>query len=325
MKQQIRRTVLLLTLLSTCAATLLAVDLTIGYENKEIYVPGSEILIKFTLENDTAQTYRFKLAQNRMFNVDFTVTTLANQPLPPARQFITERTSNQQVFYRDITLEPGEQFSFVEDVSEYVQIEESGVYRIQATFYPGLIQPVGASPREDQQSMMRADNALSLTVRPPLDGPGLVRARIDERTQTILQREDLPPDEVVEYVIEALQDQAWNRFFLYTDVEELLLSDPARARSYRRLSEPARRDRLAEFRAQLEASLAEPELSAVPSEFEMVRTSYDHISGTVIMDLRFRSPTFVEIKRYTYSLRREDGVWYIDDYAVTNLGSESTR
>jgi hypothetical protein len=296
------------------------VDLTIGYENKDIYMPGSEILIKFTLENNTGRTYRFKLAQNRMFNVDFTVTTLENQPLPPARDFITERTSNQTIFYRDVVLEPGEQFSFVENVDNYVQLDESGVYRIEATFYPGLVRPTPGQPTE-----LRAGNALSLTVRPPLDGDELVMARIDQRTQTILQREDLPPDEVVAYVLEALQDRAWNRFFLYTDLEGLLLSEPSRARSYRRLGEAQRMEELETFRSRLQQLQTEPELAAIPTTFEMVRTTYTDEEATVIMDLRFANPTFVEIKRYTYSLRRDDAVWYISDYAVTNLGSESTR
>jgi len=288
-------------------------SLTIAYEDKAIYVPGSEVLVKFTIRNDTGRTYRFKLAENRMFSVDLEVFTLANQALPPAREFTTQRTSNQQLYYRDVALEPGEEFSFVEDLSRYVALERTGVFVVRATFYPELV---------TEGPELRAGNTLSLTVQPDLRESEIVQARIDQATGAILERRALPPDEVVEYTIRALQDSAWNRYFLYIDVEGLLVSRADRARAYRRLSEPEQQERLELFVDQLQNQISDPQLSAIPSDYEMVRTTYDPAEATVIMDLQFSNPTFVETKRYTYFLRRRDSVWYIYDYAVTNLGTE---
>ena len=289
------------------------VSVTINYENKQVYEVGSDILVKFTVRNLSATTYRFKLAQNRMFNVDLSVRNLTNQPLPPARQFTMERTSNQQIFYRDVALESEEEFSFVENLAHYVHLSDSGVYVVNAVFHPEL---VGSSER------VPAANALSLTVRPPLSDTELVRARIDDRTLELLQREAIPPDEVVAWTVSAVQDRAWNRFFLYIDLEGLLLSNPARARSYRRLGDAEQRSAVAEYRGDLERAIVDPDLSAIPSEFTIVRTTYDPLEATVIVDQRFRNATFTERKRYTYFLRRQDRVWYIYDYAVTNLGAE---
>lgn len=289
------------------------VDLRIGYEDKQIYVPGSDVQVKFTIRNDSGQTYRFRLAENRMFSVDLEVRTLSNQPLPPARQFTTERTSNQQIYYRDVALEPGEQFSFVENLSDYVELDRTGVFVVTAIFYPEL---VSGNPA------LAASNSLSLTVQPDLGEEQLLQAGIDEDTGAILERAALPPDRVVSYTIDALQAGAWNRFFLYLDLEGLLLSNPTRARSYRRMGEVDRRERLELFDAQLRDQLEDPQLSAVPTDYEMVRTTYDPQEASVIMDLSFANPTFTEIKRYTYFLRRRDSVWYIYDYAVTNLATE---
>lgn len=296
------------------AAVAQDIGVSIRYEDKRIYVPDSQIFVKFTVRNDSGETYRFKLAENRMFNVDFDVRTLANVPLEPAPQFTTERTSNQQLYYRDVALEAGEEFSFVEDLSDYAVINRPGVYVVRAHFYPAL---VGAEP-----GRMLMSNTLSLTIHPDLSREERVAAGIDDRTGEILGREALPPDEVVEYLITALQDQAWNRYFLYVDLEGLLLSNSARARAYSRLSDEARQSRLAEFRRELQSALVDPQLSAVPTDYRMVRTTYDPDEATVIMDLEFRYPTYSEMKRYTYFLRRRDGVWYIYDYAVTNLGTE---
>jgi hypothetical protein len=298
------------------AATALAQDIevSIRYEDKRIYVPNSQVFVKFTVRNESGGTYRFKLAENRMFNVDFDVRTLANVPLPLAAQFTTERTSNQQLYYRDVSLEPGEEFSFVEDLRDYVVLDRTGVYVVRANFYPNL---VGGEPGALVQS-----NNLSLTIHPDLTQEESVAAMIDDRTGEVLSREALPPDEIVAYTITALQEGAWNRYFLYVDLEGLFVSNAARARSYSRLSDEAREARLVEFQSELESALVDPELSAVPTTFEMVRTTYDNDEATVIMDEEFRYPTYSEIKRYTYFLRRRDRVWYIYDYAVTNLGTE---
>jgi hypothetical protein len=88
------------------------------------------------------------------------------------------------------------------------------------------------------------------------------------------------------------------------------------------LSATDRRAQLATFRSQLVDEIIEPDISAVPTDFRMVRTTYSPTEATVVMDLEFEYPSFTEIKRYTYSLRRSGGVWYIFDYAVTNLGAE---
>jgi len=303
-----------LMMIITAAVVAQDVEVSIRYQDKQIYVPGSEILVKFTIKNERSTTYRFRVAENRMFNVDFDVRTLSNVPLEPAPHFTTERTSNQQLYYRDVTLEPGEEFAFVEKLSDYVRIPEPGIFVVTARFYPDL---VGG---EDDAPI--GSNSLSMTVRPDLSQDQRVVAQLDDRTGDLLSRESLPPDEVVEYLITALQDGAWNRYFLYVDLEGLLQSDSARARSYARLADQDRPVRLDAFADELQTSLVDPQISAVPTTFQMVRTTYDPGEAAVIVDEEFRFPTYSETKRYTYFLRRRDRVWYIYDYAVTNLGTE---
>lgn len=290
------------------------IEVSIRYQDKQIYVPGSEILVKFTIQNERGTTYRFRMAENRMFNVEFDVRTLTNVPLEPAPHFTTERTSNQQLYYRDVSLEPGEEFAFVENLSDYVQITDPGIFVMTARFYPDLV--AGGS------ATAIASNTLSMTIRPDLTESERVLAHLDERTGELLTRESLPPDEVVDYTIRALQNGAWNRYFLYMDIEGLLQSDSARARSYARLADQDRQIRLDAFSDELQTSLVDPQISAVPTTFLMVRTTYDPGEATVIVDEEFRFPTYSETKRYIYFLRRRDSVWYIYDYAVTNLGTE---
>lgn len=310
-----RRQIMAVTLMVLVAAISVAQQpsLSIQYENKQIYIPGSDVMVKFTVRNDSPETYRFKLAENRIFNVEFDVRSLSNVPLEPAAEFTVERTSNQQIYYRDVALQPEEEFSFTENLGDFIAIDDSGVFVVRAYFYPGLIGNPGSAV---------LSNALSLSIRPPLSESELTMADIDDRTGEILTRESLPPDQIVAYTIDGLQDGAWNRYFLYVDLEGLYRSNPNRERSLLRLSEEAQRRAIDQFRTTLTDALQEPELTAIPSSYELVRTSYDQQEATVIMDLRFRNPRFTEIKRYTYFLHKRDSVWYIYDYAVTNLGTE---
>ena len=70
-----------LMMIITAAVVAQDVEVSIRYQDKQIYVPGSEILVKFTIKNERGTTYRFRVAENRMFNVDFDVRTLSNVPL----------------------------------------------------------------------------------------------------------------------------------------------------------------------------------------------------------------------------------------------------
>lgn len=304
---------ILMAVLFLCAVRLSAVTFEIAYEDKQIYVPGSDVHIKLTITNDTPDTFRFKLAENRLFSIDLNVRSLSNQALPPAPQFTTERTSHQQLFYRDVALEPGEEFSFIENLGDFVLLDQSGVFIVQGRFYPELVGDAG---------MLLSSNTLSLTIQPDLRENELVAARINEATGEILATAALPPDEVVAYALGGLQSGSFNRFLLYMDLEGLLLSNPQRERSYRRLNELGQRERLERFALELQDQLEDPDLSARPTNFEMIRTSYDQDEATVVMDLEFEFTAFTELKRYTYFLRRRDAVWYIYDYAVTNIGTE---
>lgn len=290
------------------------VDLSIRYYDKSIYFPGDDIVVKMMIRNESPDTYRFRLAENRMFNINFDVRTLANMQLDASEEFSRERASNQQVFYREVSLAPGEEYAFTENVAEYVDIPGAGMYVIRARFFPDLVTSDGSAPL--------ASDRLMLSVRPSAAGMDAAEAALDAETGEALRRVDMPPDEVVDYMLSSRQRGRWNRFLLYLDVESLLRANPARERRYLRLSEEERQREVQEFREQLQQQTVEDTINVVPDSYEIVRTSYTPTEGRVVALLRFRYDTFTEIKEYTYFLRRESGYWEIYDYSVTNVGTE---
>jgi hypothetical protein len=290
------------------------IDLSIRYFDKSIYFPGDDIHVKMMIRNESPEVYRFRLAENRMFNVDFDVRTLQNMQLEASEKFSRERASNQQVFYREVSLAPGEEYAFTENLADYVDIPGAGMYVVHAQFFPELVTTGGSQPLSSDRLM--------LSVRPSVAGMEVTEAAIDAETGEVLRREDLPPDEVVRYTLRARQRGQWNRFLLYLDVESLLRANPARERRFLRLSEEEQRREVQEFREQLQQQTVEDTINVIPDEFEIVRTTYTPQEGRVIALLRFRYTDFTEIKEYTYFLRRENEYWEIYNYNVTNVGTE---
>jgi hypothetical protein len=315
---KIRTLIVLMVLVSViipfeAGATQAGVDLNIRFFDRRIYYVASDpIFIQVTITNNSPSTFRFKLADERAFSVDFDVRTVTNRPLEQADTLIRKRTQSQQVFFREVAVESGESFSFVEDLRSYVNITEPGAFVVKASVFPELIRSESALE----------SRRLNLSVRPPvITGPDGIPLEMDVATGAVLVRERIPPDQVVEYMITARQRSQWEKFFLYLDLEEMLRQDAVRQRRWQAESEEGRRRMVELYRQELQNSTADG-ISVIPTSFTIERTQYSGFEGTVTVLQRYRSNNFTELKRYTYYLRQKDNLWHIVDYSVINLGTE---
>ncbi|MDR1108991.1 MAG: hypothetical protein LBL19_08155 [Spirochaetaceae bacterium] len=297
------------------------VDLSIRFYDKRVYyIPGAvtePILVQVTLANKGPAPYHFRLAEDRIFSVDFEVKTLTNRPLEAAGLLVRKRTQSAPVFFRDISVESGESFSFIEDIRDYVALDQAGSFVLQVKMYPDLIRNTagGTLPLES--------NRLSLHLRPPaLPGPGGIPLAMDVETNAILVRESLPPDQVVEYTLRARQKNQWEKFFLYLDLEAMLRRDPQRQRQWQGASEEVRLRMIDQYRTGLENAVVDGDIATIPLEFRVERTTYNAEEGTVSVLEFFRFRDIIEKKRYTYDLRLRDDIWTIVGYTVQNLGTE---
>ncbi len=285
------------------------------YEKRIYYLNDSEhpIRLEAIVENNSADVYRFQMADNDFYNVDFEVSTPTNILLDHSEAFKRSRLANQPVLYRDVSLQPGQQLGFVVNLSDFVAFEKAGFYTVVGLFYPDLNVD---GPGEPLRSA-----GLPLNVRPAVVFPE-EKAMIEAETGKLLARESLPPDQVVAYTLTARQKSQWEKFFLYLDLESLYLRNPARAARYRRMSEEDRRAALAQYREQLKNELVDTDILLIPSSFEILRTEYTQQEGQVEVVERFRYRDYTEIRRYTYYLQRQEGIWLITGYDVVNLGTE---
>ena len=207
---------------------------------------------------------------------------------------------------------PGEEYAFITSLDDYVDICDSGIYIIQSKFFPDF--------QMGYESGYIESNTLTVSVRPSINIPTF-QEQIDIDTGEILKMISMPPDEVVKYFIEARQQSSWTKFFLYLDIEALLLNHPDRKHIYKQLSEEKQIAMIEEYKNELKNKLVDNDILLVPTSFKILKTSYTENEATVEVKEIFEYSDVTESKKYTYYLHRFGNIWSIYNYDVRNLGT----
>lgn len=292
-------------------------SVSIKYYDRTMYYPGNPdtnpVFVHISIKNNSARTMRFKLADDRMFSVDFNGYTIKNLQIPQTENVIRKRTTNQTVYFREISLETGEEYSFVENLKDYIEIYEPSVYYVELKFYPELYK---------SKYLSVTSNRLSLEIRPSPSAASSAVLPVKNKSAELLKPEEISPDKVVEQTIIARQKSLWDQYFLYLDIEAMLQRNAPAKRKYISSSAEERARMLKNYRADLMQSRIDNDIVAVPDKFEIERTVYSKTEGTVTVTEWFRYPNYHEKKSYVYKVRQREGIWQIYDYTVTNLGTE---
>lgn len=301
--------ILLSLLFILCFSQLFGVEFKIDFYDKKIYYTDSTIRMKGIIRNNENSAYFFRATDKRIFNLKIKVFMVSGKKeLPPSSNYIKDWNANSPYFYRDISLEPEEEYSFTFSLNNFVGITEPGIYLIQAEYLPDLTR------RASLQS-----NRIYLNVRPKSKAPDY-RNRLIEEKQAILERDDLAPDRVVDYVLKALQRGHWDKFFLYLDLASLLQNNAYLKRRYVTSSEEERDKIVTDYKRSLQINdlPEDANLVRIPQKYEISRTIYDSSTAQVRVAEFFNEkgrPDSEAVKtRYTYYLKRKDGVWFISRY-----------
>ena len=282
-----------------------------------MYYPGNResnpVLVHISIKNNSTETKRFKLADDRMFSIDFDVITIKNQTLPQSENLIKKRTTNRTVYFREIALDNGEEYSFTENLKDYIDITDPAVYYADLKFYPELYK---------SKYISLDSNRLTLEVRPSPSAAASSILPVTDNTSELLKPEDISPDKVVERTIIARQKSLWDQYFLYMDIEAMLQRNAVAKRKYNAVSADERARLLKNYKADLMQSRIDNDIVAVPESFEIEKTLYSRTEGTVTVTEWFKYPNFREKKSYVYKVRQREGIWQIYDYVVTNLGTD---
>jgi hypothetical protein len=282
-----------------------------------LYYPGESldnpIYVHITVANKGSETLRFKLADDRMFSIDFSAFNSKNKKLPYTEEIIKKRTTDRIVYFREIALETGEEYSFVENLKDYVQITEPAIYYFELDFFPELYK---------SKFNKIESNRLRIDVKPSPSASGVTKVPVSNEIISVLKPETISPDKVVEQTIVARQKNLWDQFFLYMDIEKMLTRDQARKRKYTTLSDIERNRMIQDYKLDLMQSRIDNAIVAIPESFYIEKTVYTQTEGSVSVIQWFKYDTFKEKKRYVYSVQKRDEIWHIYDYTVENLGTE---
>lgn len=299
------------------ASNLQNADVSIAFYDKTIYYPDSAIdnpiYVRITISNTGTETLRFKLADDRKFSLDFSVYTVKNRELPQTDALVQRRTTSATVYFREIALESGEEYSFTENLKDYIAIDTPAVYYVDLALYPELYK---------SRDISLVSNRLTLEVRPSPSAASSAVLPVAADTVAVLQPQDIAPDKVVEQTLIARQKGLWDQFFLYIDLEQMLMRDPGRGQKYRIASARERQRMLEQYKADLMQERMDNDIVSIPDSFEIERTVYSQAEGTVSVIEWFQYNNFRERKRYTYDVHLRDGIWLIYNYTVENLGTE---
>lgn len=291
---------------------------SIRFFNRTIYYPNeaeeNPVYVHITISNKGNKTLRFNLADDRMFSADFQAFTVKNKNIPLTKNIEEKRSTNRTVYFRQISLENGEEYSFVENVKDYLLFTEPSIYYLELNFYPELY--------KSKDLAAIKSNRLTLEIRPSPSAASSSVLPVKTNTVEILKQQNISPDQVVEQTIIARQKSLWDQYFLYLDLEELLKKNSLKKRQYNSASEEERFNMLEEYKSNLKTSRIETNIVAIPEKFEIENTSYTKTEGTVIVIEWFKYQGYREKKKYTYYVRQRNGIWQIYDYNVDNLGTE---
>ena len=294
------------------------VSCKIRYYNKKIYYTGDNVTLRVELFNNSPDNFTFQVAEPRHYNMKINVKDLSGRELEDQYKFNREINSVQHVYYRNMTIQPGEFFAFNIYLADMVDLNDAGLYFIQAEFFPGM----GFS-KDPIKS-----NILDLSLRPDIGIPDFQKI-IDEKTGEILRKESKSPDKVVEYLLNSLQKSEYEKYFLYLDLENIMLKSENRRERYKRLSEADRYSMLEDYKnsmlklLQTDYRTAESEdIIYVPLSYTINKTWYTQDHGEVNVTEKFKYEDLTEVKDYTYKLSKIDNIWMITDYIVINKGTE---
>ena len=244
-------------------------SVAIKYYNRSVYYPGNAdeapVFVHVTIKNTGAETLRFKLADDRSFSMDFNAYTVKNTRLEQTENIIEKRTTNQTVYFRELALEQGEEYSFVENVKNFLKIEEPSVYYLELFFYPELYK---------SKYLTLKSNRLTLEVRPSPSATSSNFVPVKNESVELLKPQDISPDKVVEQTIIARQKSLWDQYFLYMDVESLIQRNPSLKKKYITVSAEERTRMLQSFKGDLMQSRIENAIVAVQESLQIEKITY---------------------------------------------------
>ena len=281
--------------------------------NPKTFSQDDKIDVKISITNESNSEISCFIADDKKYSFNFRMMTMQNKIVPYKKDFIIAFNRIQPVFFNTLKLDPNEGYSYVVSLNEFFDIMP-GQYLVFADFYPDL-------KKNDNKALALTSNRLTVNIRQKERGKTTLaeikNAEVGER----LHVEVKSPDDIVRFMLKSRMNQEWDRFFLYLDLEKLILLNNVFASSYKRADLAKKQELIEEFKEYLKQNTIDT-ISYLPHNFRIVRTEYTEGRAKVEVEVEFKYIDYIEKKYYTYFFSKKGNIWYIDSYEVMNLGAK---
>jgi len=289
------------------------IKVVIKYYNQAMYNVGSPIIIEFNIVNNDNNPFLFLTSFNKMFTFDFEVLTSSNRKIEHSKDYIIKRNQFEPVLTDEITLKKNELYGVKIDISKWFDLTESGEYVIRGIFYPELI--------TNREYCIFTENELALYLNPSY--PEKVKRREEIEEIKRLKAESMPPYKVVEFILNALIDKDFDKYFLYINFDKFIMQFKNAEKKYINAKDMDKPDIKEEFKQYLKGSNRLEDIpfsETIPGEYDIVRTVIEKSNAEVTVIETFKFKNLIEKKRYTYHLHLYGDKWLVDSYDVVNIG-----
>ena len=279
--------------------------------NPKVYYQNDELYINIKVLNTNKDEKSLLIANDKKFSFDFQMVTMQNKSLEHSKEYITSFHKVQPVFNSNLRLAPDEGYVFEARLNDYFNLDTPGQYYIKCNFYPEL-------KMNNSETNVIISNLLSINIRPGniADNKIIEQTSLEEEKKLYLTKRS--PDDVVDFMLNARMNGEWDKFYLYLDLNKLILTNNNFKDKFLKADTERQRDMIAQYKEYLKKNTID-EISFLPNKFKIVKTEYSEGKGKVEAIITFKYLDYEESKYYTYYLNKKNDIWLVTSYEVMNL------
>lgn len=276
------------------------------------YSVDAEKTLSFTIQNISEISLRFSLSDDYVHSMVLAMFDESDMPVPMQPDVITRR--NDPVSYRSFMLKPRETFTFTVNLDDYFVISKSGIYKLQARFYPAFYDDVNQRYALSNMLLVPVNNFTeNEEAFAGLEGP--------EQSTAAAQSQPNSPDASVLHMLRAIQNSSWEDAFKYIDVRNLYTNTAVSSEVFGTFSAGKQAQELVNFKNRIMRGSSNTVDLSAPDYFSIEDTYYTRTNAKVTALLYTLQNSVASIKRYVFYLHKINAAWQMVDFTSRVVGT----
>jgi hypothetical protein len=316
-----KRNIFIISILILCSLAVFSEDATstqnglimkIELSTPQVFKQNDEVFIDVKLINKSENSISTYISDDKKFCFDFKILTMQNKEIEHSKEYTTSFYRVQTIFKSKIDLDQDQGYTYKVRLNDYYDLDKTGQFYIKGFYYPTL-------KSSDTNNIQITSNQLTINIKPKDFEDQFITEKKSIEEEKKLNAEKRSPDEVVEYMLKARMSKEWEKYFLYIDLEKLILTNNNFKDKFLKSDTEKQKEIIAQYKKYLQKDTIE-DISYLPHAYEIVKTEYyPQGKGKVEVIIQHKYLDYIEKKYYTFFLYKRDKVWYVYSYEVMNM------